>query len=128
MTADIYEQHKAAFSQVSAFVIIDPTTGGRVATVAIKFPRDGAGRLYAYVHWVGLEMVRGFASGGGYDKRTAAVASAAQKLPLGLDAETGVRVDPMHHYNDFKRAAEKDGGEDWTRAVEKAGFVVIQAA
>ena len=40
---DIYEQHDKAFSRVSAFVILD-SKGERVATVAIKFPADGAGR------------------------------------------------------------------------------------
>ena len=124
---DIYGQHDKAFAAVSAFVVIDPTNGERVATVAIKFPRDGAGRLYAYVHWIGLEMVRGFAGGYGYDKRSAAVADAARKLPLGLDAETGTRIDPLAHYGDFKRAAMADAGDDWTRAVEKAGFRVLQA-
>lgn len=124
--ADIYEQHRAAFSRVSAFVILDKT-GDAVARVAIKFPADGAGRVFAYVHWIGLEMVRGYAGGYGYDKRSAAVSSAARKLPLGLDAETGCRVDPLHQYNDFKRAAERDGGDDWTRAVEKAGFRVLEA-
>lgn len=75
--ADIYEQHDAAFKRVSAFVIM--SAGERVATVAIKFPADGAGRLYAYVHWLGNEMTRGQASGYGYDKRSAAIADAARK-------------------------------------------------
>ena len=76
----IYDQHRAAFSNVSAYVVMHG--GERVATVAIKYPRDGAGRLYAYVHWLGVPMVRGFAGGGGYDKRSAACASAARKLDL----------------------------------------------
>lgn len=46
--AKIYDQHRAAFSNVSAYVIT--LDGEKVATIAIKFPRDGAGRLYAYVH------------------------------------------------------------------------------
>lgn len=66
---DIYDRHKAAFASVEAFVILH--NGERVASIAFKFPRDGAGRLYAYVHRYGLEMVRGFAAGGGYDKRSA---------------------------------------------------------
>lgn len=53
----IYEQHDAAFSRVSAYVVA--RNGERVATIAFKFPADGAGRLWAYVHWLGLEMVRG---------------------------------------------------------------------
>jgi hypothetical protein len=74
----IYDQHAAAFRQVSAFVIAK--NGERVATVAIKFPKDGAGRLYAYVHWAGAQMERGSAGGYGYDKRSAAVAAALRKI------------------------------------------------
>ena len=73
--SSIYELHDKAFRHVSAYVIL--LNGERVATVAIKFPADGAGRLYAYVHWIGTPMVRGFAGGYGYDKRSAACADAA---------------------------------------------------
>jgi predicted GNAT superfamily acetyltransferase len=116
--ADIYTQHAAAFAKVSAFVILD-RDGERVATVAIKFPRDGAGRLYAYVHWFGVEMKRGHANGYGYDKRSAAVADAARRIEWPVDTGSGC--------NAFAEAATRDGGEDWTRAVEKAGFRVLQA-
>ncbi len=111
---DIYTQHDAAFRAISAFVILNDA-GERVATVAIKYPADGAGRLYAYVHWIGVEMKRGYAGGGGYDKRTAAVASAARKIEWPSDAAT------------FAAAAVADAGDDWIRAVEKAGFRVLQA-
>lgn len=121
----IYDQHKAAFASVEAFVVLKD--GERVATIAFKFPRDGAGRLYAYVHWIGLEMVRGHASGGGYDKRSSAAAHAARMSPLGLDAETGCRVDPRHDWNDFRRALVKDEGATWERQLQDAGFTVLQA-
>lgn len=54
---DIYDLHSKAFARVSAYVVLDKS-GERVATVAFKFPADGAGRLYAYVHWIGVPMVR----------------------------------------------------------------------
>lgn len=116
--ADIYTQHAAAFANVSAFVILN-RAGERVATVAIKFPRDGAGRLYAYVHWIGAEMRRGHANGYGYDKRSAAVADAARRIEWPLDTGSGSA--------EFAAAAMRDGGADWTRAVESAGFTVLQA-
>ena len=116
---DIYTQHAAAFARVSAFVILDPRNGERVATVAIKFPADGAGRLYAYVHWLGVEMKRGHANGYGYDKRSAAVANAARKIEWPIDM--GSNSDA------FAAAAMADAGDDWIRAVEKAGFRVLQA-
>jgi hypothetical protein len=114
--SSIYEQHTAAFAQVSGFVVMDGAE--RVATVGLKFPKDGAGRLWAYVHWVGTPMVRGSAGGYGYDKRSAAVAAAAGKLS---DADATGR------FHDFKAAAMKDGGWGWTRNLEKAGFTVLQA-
>ena len=118
----IYKQHEAAFRDVSAFVIT--YAGERVATVAIKFPRDGAGRLYAYVHWRGVEMVRGFAGGGGYDKRSAACASAARKLPEHLPEGYDAGADVYRSFVDVMRA---DGGLDWNTALTGAGFTVLQA-
>jgi hypothetical protein len=122
--ANIYDQHAAAFKNVSAYVVI--TTGGdRVATVALKFPRDGAGRLYAYVHIIGTQMVRGFAGGYGYDKRSAAVADAIGKIvPTSDDREQAERI------KHFREAAEAMHGNDWVRALENVnfcGYRVIQA-
>lgn len=119
--SDIYEQHAAAFRRVAAFVIMKREE--RVATVAFKFPADGAGRLYAYVHILGTEMVRGFAGGGGYNKKSAAVAAAARKLPAGLSVwnsspeETAALV----------AALSEDGGRHWDQAARAAGFEIIQA-
>src|SRR3546814_12330665 len=86
MTA-IYDQHYKAFARVSAYVVTKD--GAHVANVSIKFPADGAGRLYAYVHWIGLEMVRDHANGYGYDKRTAAVSGCAARILKHLDAPNG---------------------------------------
>jgi len=113
MTAKtIYEIHDAAFARVSAYVILD-TTGALVATVSIKYPTDGAGRLYAYVHVIGAPMVRGSASGGGYDKRSAACASAAKASKDWPDA--------------FRAAMMANAGASWDRAVSDAGYIVHQA-
>src|SRR3546814_20152747 len=60
--------------------------GAHVANVSSKLPADGAGRLYAYVHWIGLERVRDHANGYGYDKRTAAVSGCAARILKHLDA------------------------------------------
>lgn len=121
---DIYDQHRAAFAQASAYVILD-SAGERVATIAVKFPRDGAGRLYAYVHWIGVEMVRGWASGGGYDKTTAAISSAAKRLkPADKMDDLGPKQFP---YRKFIAATEHDGGDHWDSMLRKAGFRVLQA-
>lgn len=119
---DVYDQHRASFPQVSAYVVM--RDGTQVATVAIKYPRDGAGRLYAYVHWFGVPMVRGYAGGGGYDKRSAACASAARKLPEHLPAGYDQAADA---YAAFLATMREDGGLDWGSALTRAGFTVLQA-
>lgn len=122
MALDIYEQHQAAFARVSAFVILD-SEGEKVATVAIKFPADGAGRLWAYVHVLGTQMARGWATGYGYDKRTPAVASALSRIITVGDVRPPVR----DHVKALQEAVAGDGGEYWDRLIEKAGYRVLQA-
>lgn len=121
---DIYDQHKAAFRQVEAYVIAKD--GERVATIAFKFPADGAGRLYAYVHWLGLEMVRGFASGGGYDKRSAACSAAAAKVMQHATAPGELEIVRSGSALAAFVAALRDGdnGAGWERCLRDAGFQV----
>lgn len=123
---DIYELHDKAFARVSAFVILKD--GERVATVAFKFPADGAGRLYAYVHYLGIPMVRGFAGGYGYDKRSAAVANAVKRIVDPIDVvKRLVNEDWLADYDDFRAALAQDDGQYWGNRLTKAGFTVLQA-
>lgn len=122
--ADIYRQHETAFAQVSAYVVLKD--GERVATIAFKFPRDGAGRLYAYVHWLGIEMVRGSASGCGYDKKSAACANAARHLPLD-DGTHEMVIAMSKDFANFRSELERDDGYYWDRRLRNAGFEVLQA-
>lgn len=129
--ADIYDQHEAAFPNVAAFVILgkDSDNKGnpvRVATIAFKFPKDGAGRLYAYVHYFGVEMVRGFAAGGGYDKKSAAVAAAVSKLSAHPDVQ-GWAGQLIVEYDDFRAVLANDDGAYWDSRLRAAGFTVLQA-
>lgn len=121
--ARIYELHDKAFQQVSAYVIAK--RGDRVATIAFKFPRDGAGRLYVYVHWLGIEMVRGHASGYGYDKQSAACSAAASRVPL-KDCEK-TETDYGSGRKAFVAALTPDDGFSWDRRLRDAGFDVWQA-
>lgn len=114
--SDIYDQHKAAFAQVSAYVIT--LEGERVATIAFKYPRDGASNLYAYVHWLGTQMVRGWAAGGGYDKHSAACQHAMRRVRVGA---------PHDGYTAFYAALANDGGSTWDTRLRHAGFDVLQA-
>lgn len=128
MTTDIYDQHRAAFRNVSAFIIMDGT-GERVATIALRFPRDGL-RLWAYVHLIGVEMVRASAGGGGYDKASAAVAGAIDKIPeydrdvVGAD---GYGPWVMASRKAFQEACRRMDRSGWIRELERAGFRVFQA-
>lgn len=132
-TIAIAEQHAAAFARVAAYVIA--RDGEKVATIAFKFPAGAAGSLYAYVHWLGFPMRRGFAGGYGYDKRTAACVTAARGFDLdAADASaaanglTPADARPWHiHYRAFLAALLLNDGYDWSRNLEKAGFTVWQA-
>lgn len=120
--ANIYDQHKAAFSNVSAYVILH--NGERVATIAFKFPKDGAGRLYAYVHWIGIEMVRGYAGGYGYDKSSAAIESAVgAALKAHKDEILGHDLNRVSFYSALKDC----DGHDWSEKLRARGFTVLQA-
>lgn len=110
----VYDQHDKAFSKVSAYAVL--SDGQVVATVAFKHPADGAGNLSAYVHWIGKVMVRGTARGYGYDKRSAAVAAAVQKVKV---------ADSAPHAS-FLVECRKDGGQRWDDALRAVGFNVRQ--
>lgn len=115
MATNIYDLHSKAFNQVSAFVVM--LNNERAATIAFKFPKDGASRLWAYVHWMGVPMVRGYAGGYGYDKRTAACNSASR----------AIKVDGSDTQKAFIDAIAIDDGNDWERNLRNAGFTVFQA-
>jgi hypothetical protein len=121
--SDIYTQHAAAFRNVAAYVIMRGSE--RVATIAFKFPADGASRLYAYVHWIGEPMVRGFAGGGGYDKRSAACADAARKMREIYSASS--KIEDHVAYQTLRRALVKDDGAEWHNRLRDAGFEIFQA-
>jgi hypothetical protein len=119
----IYDQHDAAFRNVSAYVVLK---GDKVvAKVAIKRGASGL-RTTAFVHWLGVPMVKGVANGGGYDKDSASVAAAARNLPddiTGSDYQGGTH----NARAKFIDAAVLDGGKRWDAAIRDAGFQVWQA-
>lgn len=122
----IYDQHDKAFARVSAHVIIKD--GERVATVAFKYPTDGAGRLQCFLHVLALPMVKGTASGYGYDKASAAFADAAEKqakvkledwqTPDGYAEQYAIAQAMVDCFRD---------GYSWQDNLREAGFTVWQA-
>lgn len=118
----IYEQHRAHFPLVSAYVIAN-MRGERIATIAIKYPKDGAGRAYAYLHLIGAPMVRGVANGYGYDKKSAALYDASLKLrPVAGHEDLNKCI------NDFKKAFEAgNGSSTWDYELRSLSYCVLQA-
>ncbi len=80
----IYDQHGKAFSNVSSAALVKQ--GRQIGTIAFKWPKDGAGRLTCYLHVHGLTMVKGSASGYGYDKASASFEQAIKALAIELEA------------------------------------------
>ena len=75
---DIYDQHNKAFASVSAYLVTKE--GDPVASIAFKYPRDGAGRLYTFIKVFNVGMVREGATSFGYDKHGAAIEKAVHKI------------------------------------------------
>lgn len=115
----IYDQFDKATAQVGAYAILKD--GKFVGRVVFKYPRDGAGRLYCYLQAWGATMVRGFASGGGYDKRTAAFEDAARKLQKDSVPSDVQALDTVFAFLDV---AAENSGERWDRRLETRGYVV----
>lgn len=120
--SDIYDQHRAAFATVSAYVVLDSDCK-LVATVAVRYPAKGL-RLWAYVRILGTPMTRGSASGGGYDKTSAAVSQAIAKALM-----SNGRDDPeaRRHVEAYRKARVVMDGYDWDRALRDAGYQILQA-
>jgi hypothetical protein len=117
----LWEQYDSAFKQVTAHAVLHE--GQHVANIAIKFPRDGGGRVVAYVHWLGREVVRGSAGGGGYDKTSAAVHEAGRKLGT---KPTDIESRPAALNAFVKALIGDDNGQDWTRSIRDAdGFSLL---
>ncbi len=126
---DIYDLHKTAFKSVSAYVILKD--GERLATIAFKFPKDGAGRLWCYFHLIGQPMVRAYAGGYGYDKRSAAASNAIDALKLDTK-DSYVTQEARATYQteiDALKAllTPQMDSDDWNNVLRKAGYQVLQA-
>lgn len=116
---NVYDQLNAHTALVSASAIL--FQGEVVAKIVFKFPKDGMGKLYAYVHWIGVPMVRGSASGCGYDKKSAALA----KLPTIEPDEAQLGQDYSNEQRLFIDSLAKcDDGWGWDYHLKRAGFTV----
>ncbi len=113
---DVYEQHRQAFRDVSAYVVM--RDGDKVATVAFKRTSNGAGKIYCYLHVVGAEMVRAHAWN---DKHTEAMRRA-----IGLVKPDNEDVRAQQLAGAFRNAVT-DNGSNWSQDLSRAGFIIWQA-
>lgn len=91
----VYEKHDKHFAHVSAWVILNEQ-GDKVGTMSAKYPKDGIGKLYLYLHLHGTEMVQVSISGCGFDKLSVAVQKAADTyVKKHLGAEKGLSVNDL---------------------------------
>ena len=120
MDNNVYGQFNTHFKSVSVYTILKD--GAFVASISIKYPSRGEGKLWAYVRFYGSPMVRGGASGSGYDKVSAAVVSAVSKLvpPEWRDPDH----DSFAIFETLQEALKIDGGAGWDQYLEGAGFTV----
>lgn len=72
-----YDKFDKHFALVSAWVIVNEQ-GDQVGKMAAKYPKDGMGKLYLYLHLHGSQMVQVSVSGCGFDKLSVAVQKAAE--------------------------------------------------
>ena len=119
-----------AFKSVSAYVVMDRDTMQPIAKIALKFPSDGAGRVNAYIHLIGMEVQHGYAGGCGYDKRTASIIGAvsncndiwAQQIKSGHVSLTSAQ----QNFINLLLSDDAQGG--WLEVINNNnGFIVIQA-
>lgn len=71
-------------------------------------------------------MVRAWAGGCGYDKRSAAIASAVRKIVF-VKSPAGTPLEHQQAFELFRSTLETDGGEYWDNKLTRAGFTVLQA-
>ena len=73
----VYDKQAKHFSKVSADVIID-NEGNQKGTMQVKYPNEGMGKLFLYLHLYGSTMVQVSVSGCGFDKLSVAIQKAAE--------------------------------------------------
>ena len=125
-----WQKFDNAFKLVSAYVVMGQDTMQPIAKIALKFPSDGAGRVNAYIHIIGMEVQHGYAGGYGYDKRTASIISAvsncndiwAQQIKSGHVSLTSAQ----QNFINLLLSDKAQGG--WLEVINQDnGFIVIQA-
>lgn len=102
----VYDKNAKHFELVRAYAIVNGK-GVQVGLMNAKYPNDGMGKLYVYLHLFGSKMKVATASGCGYDKLGAALYKLAKTYVT--DQENELDQDEL----DFLQALEScDSGFD----------------
>lgn len=109
----IYDRFDSATKGISAYAIF--RGADYIGRIVIKSPKDGAGRMTAFVHVWGFIMVSGMASGYGYNKTGAALASACGNARKEFNND----LPPL-----FTALSEVTYDGQWRSALESKGFTV----
>ena len=125
-----WQKFTNAFNLVSAYVVMDQDTMQPIVKIALKYPKDGSGRVNTYIHIIGMEVQHGYAGGYGYDKRTASIIGAvsncndtwAQQIKSGHVSLTSAQ----QNFINLLLSDDAQGG--WQEVInQNNGFIVIQA-
>ena len=123
-----WQKFANAFNLVSAYVVMDQDTMQPIVKIALKYPKDGSGRVNTYIHIIGMEVQHGYAGGYGYDKRTASIIDAASNCNDFLnDAENYQNINgKQKQFIELLLSDDAQGG--WQEVINhNSGFIVIQA-
>lgn len=123
-TKSNWQKFDSAFNQVSSYVVLDAENKSVVAKIALKYPKDGAGRVSCYMHIIGNEVQIGTASGYGYDKRTTSIIDASNKCWNAFDMK--FLNSASCEFIELLQSTEAQSG--WQEVINgNNGFIVIQA-
>ena len=121
-----WQKFDNAFNLVSAYVVMDQDTMQPIAKIALKYPKDGAGRVNAYIHIVGMEVQHGYAGGYGYDKRTASIIDCIRKMFSTVKLQDQNINSKQKQFIELLLSDDAQGG--WQEVINhNNGFIVIQA-
>ena len=111
----VYEAFNTATQAFTAVALV--RDGQAVGRVVIK---HGGASVTAYVQVWGIDMARGRATGGGYDKASAAVSAA-------VDSMTAASSNPeASRCADVIKSCDFDSGYGWERVLSDAGFTIAR--
>ena len=115
--SDVYKQFDTATANITATALI--YAGKPAGRIVLK---HGAA-VTAYVQIWGVEMVKGRATGGGYDRATAAIESAVSQLKNRKPSE-GDNCAQTALWAMLRAFDGADDGSRWTKRLETCGFTV----